>query len=748
MNNFWRRASLSVKFGIIIGALILTSTIILVVNIVNTSKMEQSYTTLLEKDVVIDIAAEEMNVRMVEARRIEKDFLMRKDKKYIEEMDQTIGKLEDQARRVSSLAGEGSKIAKLAADILRDVEGYHREFKAVARGVVIGGLDYKSGLQGTFRKTVSALGEDLKEHQVGDLQLGLLQMRRYEKDFERTRSGKYQKKWLAAVVHLEGLITTKGYDPDEKKILIKAIGKYKDTARDYMQVGSPEVYEKIRDYAHVIGASIDSMYVPNNKIMLLDIRRNEKDYLLRGEPQYVKSTLLAVEKLLMAFDNGKVNKKHLQSVGPQLANYKRDFLALVENDKAVKGLLADMQGAVDRVEPIITQIIKETERSSLARQKVTRASSSRTIRVMAIFSGITLLILTLAVVIVIRNIVSAIRDSAALAKKIAEGDLTVSLESKNQDETGSLISSMNHMTQKLRGVFVKIAENAQFLDKSSGQLSTAAKDMSQGSKQASDTASNVAAATEKMSSNMNSVAAASEQASTNVSLVASASDEMASTVREIAENSERARTITAEAVTLAGNSTVKVDQLGRDANEVSKVTQVITEISEQTNLLALNATIEAARAGEAGKGFAVVANEIKELAKQTAAATQEIKKKIEAIQSSTGETVQEIRQITEVITNTNDIVATIATAVEEQTATTDEIATNVSQAAQGIAEVNENVAQSSVVAAEVAQDISGVSDIADQINESSSTVSSSAQSLAELAENLSGIVELFKTGKS
>ncbi len=748
MNNFWRRASLAVKFGIIIGALILTSASILVVNIVNTSNVEQSYTALLEGDVVIAIAAEEMNVLMLETRRLEKDFLMHKDKKNVKELDETIGKLKEEARRVISLAGEGSDIASMATIILREIEGYHSKFKAVVRGVEIAGLTPKSGLQGAFRQTVNALGEDLKEHQVAELQLGLLQMRRYEKDFERTRSEKYKKKWLSAMGHLEGLIKTTGYDPGEKKILVKAIGQYKNTAHTYMQVGSPEVYEGIRDYAHVIGASVDSLYVPNNKVMFLEIRKSEKDYLLQGDPKYVQTTLLAVDKLLKAFDNGKVDKKHLKSVGQQLINYKRDFMALVENNKAIKVLLADMHGAVDRVEPTIAQIMNEAERNSLARQKTTKDNANRTIRVMAICSAITLLVLSLAVIMVIRNIVAAIRDSATLAKKIAAGDLTASLESKNQDETGSLISSMNHMTQKLRGVFVEIASNAQFLDKSSGQLSIAAEDMSQGSRQASDTAGSVAAATEKMSSNMNSVAAASEQASTNVSLVASASDEMAATVREIAENSERARTITTEAVTLAGNSTIKVDQLGSDANEISKVTQVITEISEQTNLLALNATIEAARAGEAGKGFAVVANEIKELARQTAAATQEIKEKIDAIQSSTGETVQEIRQITEVITNTNDIVATIATAVEEQTVTTDEIATNVSQAAQGIAEVNENVAQSSAVAAEVAQDISGVSKIAGQINESSSTVSSSARSLAELAENLSAIVESFKTDKS
>jgi methyl-accepting chemotaxis protein len=746
MNTFWKKASLAVKFGMIVGSLILTSSLILVVNIMNTKSLEESFARFLEDDVAVAMAAEEVNVLMLESRRSEKDFLLSKDGKYVAEVAATLVKMGEEVRRLVRHAGEGSKIANMAGDVLGEIDVYGEKFQALARAMEKIGLDPKSGFQGVYRKAIHALGEDLKDHQLGAFELGLLQMRRYEKDFQRTRSEKYKKKWLAAISHLEGLIVAGVYDTDEKPVLVKAMADYKRKARAFMAIGSPELYEGIRATAHVIGTSINSMNVPGNKIMLLEIRKSEKDYLLRHEQKYVTKVLASVETLRKAFDNDEVNKKHLQSINVQLDIYTREFLAMVENDKIVSSLLEKMEGAVGRMQSTVIHIMEMAEKGSAEKQISTRKAANRTIMVTATVSAVVLLVLLFAVVVVIRNIVLAIRDSAELASKVADGDLTASLEVKNQDETGSLIESMNHMTKKLRGVFVEIAENARFLEKSSGELSTAATDMSQGSEQASSTASSVAAATEEMSANMNSVAAASEQASTNVNLVAAASDEMASTVREIAENSERARTITAEAVTLAGSTTKKVDQLGSDADEISKVTQVITEISEQTNLLALNATIEAARAGEAGKGFAVVANEIKELARQTADATQEIKAKIEAIQSSTGETVQEIRQITEVISNTNDIVGTIATAVEEQTVTTDEIATNVSQAAQGIAEVNENVAQSSAVASEVARDIGAVSTVADGINQSSDVVNGSAQGLAELAENLNALVGLYKTG--
>jgi hemerythrin-like metal-binding protein len=272
--------------------------------------------------------------------------------------------------------------------------------------------------------------------------------------------------------------------------------------------------------------------------------------------------------------------------------------------------------------------------------------------------------------------------------------------------------------------------------------------MSEGATLVSDMSTSVAAATEEMSSNMNSVAAASEQASTNVNIVASATEQVSSSIGEVAGKTREARGITADAVALAKSSSEKVDALGLAANEISKVTQVITEISDQTNLLALNATIEAARAGDAGKGFAVVANEIKELARQTAAATREIRSSIESIQNSTAETVTEIRQISEVINKVDNIVADIATSVEEQSGTTNEISVNVQQAAQGINEVNGNVAESSAVASMVAADIAKVSQTAAELAESGGDVENSAQDIEKIAIYLKTLSSQFKVNNA
>jgi len=343
-------------------------------------------------------------------------------------------------------------------------------------------------------------------------------------------------------------------------------------------------------------------------------------------------------------------------------------------------------------------------------------------------------------------LVKPIKDTVAMTKDIAEGegDLTKRLPVTGKDEMGEMAEWFNTFMNKLQTMIRQIAQDADTLNESSTTLSAIAGQMSSGSENVSRRSNQVAAAAEEMSANLSGVAAASEQAAANVNMVATAAEEMTATIREIAQNSEKARSITGSAVSQAESASNKINDLGRAANDIGNVTEVITEISEQTNLLALNATIEAARAGEAGKGFAVVANEIKELAKQTAQATQEIKSRIQAIQGSTAATVHDINQISVVIKEVSNIVDTIATAVEEQATTSQEIAGNVSQASQGIHEVNRNVNESSTVSGTISGDMAEVNDSVREISVSGGQVNFNAEELARLSQKLRALVGTFK----
>ena len=375
-------------------------------------------------------------------------------------------------------------------------------------------------------------------------------------------------------------------------------------------------------------------------------------------------------------------------------------------------------------------------------QKQLSGQRNRIIGVMVVV----LLVAGTGVFLVAHKISSSIVSAGAMLKDIAEGegDLTRTMTVQAKGEVAEMVRSFNLFVEKIRVVIAEVKNKALRLNDSSRDLAGISEHLSQGTEQTSVKAGKVSEAAGTMSGNVSAVAAAMEQASINMGMVTTAVEEMTATINEIAENTGKASTITSEAVQQTDHASVQVSELGSAAQQIGNVVETITEISEQVNLLALNATIEAARAGDAGKGFAVVANEIKELARQTADATGEIKKKVEDIQSSTRGTVVQIGTITDVVKQVNEIVSTIATAVEEQSVTTREIAGNVSQASQGIGEVSQRVAQNSEFSSSIATEISEVTQAAGQMANSSNQVNLRAGELAELSRGLNEMVGRFK----
>lgn len=308
-----------------------------------------------------------------------------------------------------------------------------------------------------------------------------------------------------------------------------------------------------------------------------------------------------------------------------------------------------------------------------------------------------------------------VQQAASVLKKIAEGDLTVQVTGDYQGDHAEIKKNINAMTEELRASMQSIAQNASSLASAAEELQATSQQMS--------------ANAEETSTQANVVSAGAEQVNRNLQTVATGTEEMGESIREIAKNAHESAKVATGAVKIAEETNQVVSKLGGSSTEIGQVIKVITSIAQQTNLLALNATIEAARAGEAGKGFAVVANEVKELAKQTAKATEDISRKIEAIQTDTQSAVGAIAQISGVIGQVNDISNTIASAVEEQNATTNEMARNVGEAAKG--------------SNEIAKNISGVAEAAKSTTIGASDSTKAAEALARMASELSGLVQKF-----
>ncbi len=445
-----------------------------------------------------------------------------------------------------------------------------------------------------------------------------------------------------------------------------------------------------------------------------------------------EKALAEIEALSKSFDEyyeiGKTMAKEYIAKGPEAGNV----------------YMGKFDPYADKLGEQVEKFVKD-QTDELESNMVSIGKSSRMLNFIIIMVGILLIGIAVTTgVLVTQSIIKPLKIVLKSIGLVGNSDLTSKTNIASSDEFGKIGISIDATIDNLNNVMSVIKDNTDTVSFSATKLSEISTQIADNAAATTSQAGAVASATQQATSNVNFISSAAEEMSNSANSVATAIEEMSSSLNEVARSCQKELKIVSEANSNAHSSKAVMDKLDISAKAIGKVIETINNIADQTNLLALNATIEAASAGDAGKGFAVVANEVKDLAKQTAKATEEIEKQIQDMQVDTVSAVKAIDLVTNIIDEITVISQTIVSAVEEQSATINEIAKSVGNMNTGAQGVARNVAQSAQGLEEIAKNIGTVKVATTETESGIMQVKENANSLAKLAEQLKSIVSKFK----
>ena len=631
---------------------------------------------------------------------------------------------------------------------------------AVVALLALGAFHVDGRMRQDARLSEAATANHLADR-VQRLEVALLQMRRAEKNFlmrldptQAARHGELRRTAESEIGRLVSDATAIGRADVTSRIEaarrgITAYGAAFDKlveARTRLGLDPKSGLEgELRQGAHDIEKAVEGLADPRAQVTLLQLRRHEKDFMLRHDAKYVDDFKKRIAELRTLVTAAEVSPTVRSGLDKAIDVYQRGFAAWVEGDGQVRAREAEMATVHRDLEPALDELEATSDRLEAAAQAEAEATVAATERTILVALGAILLLLGGVAGLIGGSVARQICAMTRAMTRLADGDLTVEIPGGDKtNEIGRMSRAVavfrDNARERQRLEALQANETARAeAERRRARLDLAAafeRDVgsvvtmvSSAATELEVAAQTLSASAEEASAQSTAVAGASEEASANVQTVAAATTELTSTVGEVGRQVHRSAEIAAKALNEAQATRTQVQGLADAADRIGSIVQLIQEIAAKTNLLALNATIEAARAGEAGRGFAIVAQEVKGLATQTAHATAEIGAQAQAIQGSTRHAADAIAVIGRTIGEMNGIAGSIAAAVEEQGATTREISRNLGEAARGAADVSCNIA--------------GVSSAAESSSAASTQVLAAAGELAKQAEALRGAVSGF-----
>ncbi|MBF0214222.1 MAG: methyl-accepting chemotaxis protein, partial [Magnetococcales bacterium] len=490
---------------------------------------------------------------LLEARRGEKDFLARKDVKYVDLVAKQVAVAKKEADHLSHLKESvGGMSGPQMADQIRGlVDSYHEAFQAIVDAWKIQGLDHETGLQGRFRKAAHEVEKILNDFDVAQLVVDLGDLRRNEKDFVVRGKSKYVTQFQGQVTEFKTHLAGSRVNPELKKKLEQALTEYQSAFDAFGAVRHKEVLSQLEDpvylrmseKAHVIEGLLLSHYVPGIWQNLLMMRRHEKDYLMRLQDKYVTQLRDLASLIVSNVTDSGIPGATKERILTHLVEYEESFVALVAQNKRIQTANEKMRDAAHRMEPIIEENLAAAVEQMKRLEDQTVADSRKRAMVALVVAVAAGVLATIFSILITRLIIGPLATLNQFARQVATGDLNAGVDFKRSDEIGQLGLTMNQMVASLRDLVVSMSGNARDLEKSAMELAEVSTQLSGSSATMTEKAGMTAAAVEELSATMTQVSSSALDASANLASIATGTSQASSNIQSVFEASQETSTV-------------------------------------------------------------------------------------------------------------------------------------------------------------------------------------------------------------